>query len=76
MHLANASAPGGRALGRVEPALAAVDAELLAPPAVAVELGELAPHPATKTPITSVAAASRRTGPERLSRFGWMLSCI
>jgi hypothetical protein len=59
------------------PALVAVDAGVLAPSAVAaVGLGELPPHPVTRTPITSAATASRRAGRERLSWFGWMPCCI
>ena len=60
-----------------EAALGALDAEVLAPPAAAAGgLEELPPHPATSTPVTSVARASRRARRERVSRFGWMLSCI
>jgi len=44
-----------------EPALAVVDAEALAAPIVAtLGLGELPPHPATRAPLRSAAAVSRR----------------
>ncbi|HWE58372.1 MAG TPA: hypothetical protein VG228_01655 [Solirubrobacteraceae bacterium] len=51
------------------PALAAVGAEALEPPGVAVGPGELPPHPATRSPVTSVATARARARGERVSRF-------
>jgi hypothetical protein len=92
MQLANATAeppgPGAveRALvaaaGLVDPAvvaapeLADLDAELLAPPAVAaVGLGELPPQPPTRMPLTS-AAAKKGVRRKRVGRRGSVLSCI
>jgi len=34
------------------------------------------PHPATRTALTRAVAASRRARVGRVSRFGWLLSCI
>jgi hypothetical protein len=51
------------------PALAAVDAEALEPPAVAVGPGELPPHPATRSPVTSAAMARALARGERVSQF-------
>jgi hypothetical protein len=85
MHLANASGDGvvepepvAPALVTVldpvagaRPALVAVDAGVLASPAVAtVGLGELPPQPASSTPLRSVATANGRARGERVSRFG------
>jgi hypothetical protein len=39
-------------------------------------LPEPPPHPATRTPLMSAAAVSRRARDERFSRLGSMLSCI
>jgi hypothetical protein len=41
-----------------------------------VGLLEPPPHPATRTAPTKAVAASRRARVERVSRFGWLLSCI
>ena len=84
MHLANASGDGvvepepvAPALVTVLdpvagacPALVAVDAGVLAPPAVATGLGELPPQPASSTPVRSVATANMHARGERVSRFG------
>ena len=80
MHSENASADGAPAPDRAvvtARAVAVVDAEVLALDVVAaVGLCELPPHPATRKPLTSAAAASRRALGERMSRCGWMLSCM
>jgi hypothetical protein len=55
MHLANASGPEPLSPGVVEPELAA-----RSPVVVTVGLPELPPHPAARTPLTSVATASSR----------------
>ena len=63
-----AAAAGGEARpsgGRRAP-LPAIDAEVLGLP-------ELPPQPATRTPLTSAATASRRARRERVGRFRWML---
>jgi hypothetical protein len=85
MHLANVSGDGAVEPEPVAPALVtvldpvvgtcptlmAVDAGVLAPPAVAaVGPGELPPQPASSTPLRSVATANRRARGERVSRFG------
>ena len=57
---------GGRA-----PVLAAVDVEVVELATFAtLGLPELPPHPATRTPLTSAAAASRRARGELVSLFG------
>jgi len=80
---------GGLALV-ASPALAVLDVEVVAAPVLAaldVEvlvllsaatggLAELPPQPASRTPHTSAAAASRRACGERVSRSTGMLSCI
>jgi len=81
MHAANASAPGGPAVLDpavvVEPALATLDAPVFAPPtAVVVGVWELPPHPATITPLASIAAASRHTRRDPAARLRTMPSCI
>jgi hypothetical protein len=59
------------------PELAVVYAEMLAPPTVAaVGLGELPPHPATRTPLVNAATPRKRARLEQVSRFRWMLSDI
>jgi len=57
------------------PALAAVDVEVVELATFAT-VGLPPPHPATRTPLTSAAAASRRARGERFSLFGWLLSRI
>jgi hypothetical protein len=78
MHLENASGPDPYATGAVEPefvvvaepVLAVLDAGVVVLPTVAaVGPGELPPHPATRTPLTS-SAASGDVRRERTSRFG------
>jgi len=59
------------------PARAALDVELVELATFAtLGLPELPPHPATRTPLTSPAAASRRARGDRSSLFGWLLSRI
>jgi hypothetical protein len=83
MHLANASACDAASSGAVEPLVvalpptAAVDAGVLAPATVAaVVLRELPPHPATRTPITSVETVTGHARRDRLRRCLSALLCI
>jgi hypothetical protein len=70
MHSANASGPEPPPPDRLECELAAVDAVVRAPPAVAVvELGAPAPQPATSTiPLRTAPKARRRARGERVDR--------
>jgi len=82
MHAANAT-PGLPAPAAVEPELGApppvptVDEVAAAPAALAVVgVSELPPHPATITPLASIAAASRHTRRDPAARLRTMPSCI
>jgi hypothetical protein len=59
------------------PPLVVLDVEVLVVlTAATVGLPELPPHPASRTPLVSAMAASRRARCERISRVGSMPSCI
>jgi hypothetical protein len=81
MHLANASAADVGSLGAAGTELVAplavvvLEAEVVELPTLATVgagagLPVLPPHPATRTPVTSVATATRRACGKRDSRFG------
>jgi hypothetical protein len=76
MHSENASAGGISALV-AEVVLAALDADVVAPARdAAVGLLAPAPHPATRTTLSSAVALSRSAPRDSVSGFGWILSCI
>jgi hypothetical protein len=59
------------------PVLAALEVEVVVLLTVATGgLPELPPQPATRTPLMSAEAANKRARGERVSRLGWILSCI